>query len=107
MIKHVNGREVSRDNSVKIRCHLGATTDDIIDYVRPTARKRPDMIIIHTGTTVMTFKIRLTHFKILESSLLPLKKSMLTMKYKLLFLVPFIAMIKASRKKLKKSTESW
>ena len=107
MIKHVNGREVSRDNSVKIRCHLGATTDDIIDYVRPTARKRPDMIIIHTGTTVMTFKIRLTHFKILERSLLPLKKSMLTMKYKLLFQVPFIAMIKASRKKLKKSTESW
>ena len=107
MIKHVNGREVSRGNSVKIRCHLGATTDDIIDYVRPTARKRPDMIIIHTGTTVMTFKIRLTHFKILERSLLPLKKSMLTMKYKLLFQVPFIAMIKASRKKLKKSTESW
>ena len=50
MIKHVNGREVSRDNSVKIRCHPGATTDDIIDYVRPTARKKPDMIIIHTST---------------------------------------------------------
>ena len=29
--------------------HPGATTDDIIDYVRPTARKKPDMIIIHTG----------------------------------------------------------
>ena len=50
MIKHVNGREVSRDNSVKIKCHPGATTDDIIDYVRPTARKKPDMIIIHIGT---------------------------------------------------------
>ena len=50
MIKHVNEREVSRDNSVKIRCHPGATTDDIIDYVRPTAHKKPDMIIIHTGT---------------------------------------------------------
>ena len=31
MIKHVNGREIFRDNSVKIRCHPGATTDDIID----------------------------------------------------------------------------
>ena len=50
MIKHVNGREVSRDDSVKIRFHLvGVTTGDIIDYVRPTARRKPDMIIIHTG----------------------------------------------------------
>ena len=28
MIKHVTGREVSRDDSIKIRCHPGATTDD-------------------------------------------------------------------------------
>ena len=50
MIKHVNGREVSGDDSVKIRCHSGATTDDTIDYVRPAARKKPDMIFMHTGT---------------------------------------------------------
>ena len=50
MIKHVNGREVPRDNSVKIRCHPGATRDDIIDYVRPIALKKPDMIMIHTST---------------------------------------------------------
>ena len=31
MLKHVNGREVSRRDSVKIRCHPCATTDDIID----------------------------------------------------------------------------
>ena len=55
----------------------------------------------------MKFKIRLTHFKKLEKALLKLKKSMLTMKYKLLFQVSFTAMIKTSRKKLKKSTESW
>ena len=57
MIKHVHGSEVSRDNSVKIRCLLGATTDDIIDYVRPTARKKPDMIIIHTGTNDIQNKV--------------------------------------------------
>ena len=50
MIKNANGPEVSKGNSVNIRCHPGATTDVIIDYVRPTARKKPDMIIIHTGT---------------------------------------------------------
>ena len=40
MIKYVNGGEVSRNDS----------TDDFIDYVRPTARKKPNLIIIHSGT---------------------------------------------------------
>ena len=43
--------------SVKIRCHPGATTDDIIDYVKPTAHKKPDMIIIHTGTSDIHNKV--------------------------------------------------
>ena len=55
----------------------------------------------------MIFKIRLTFFKMLERSLLPLKKSMLKMKYKLLFQMSFTAMIKTLRQKLKKSTKSW
>ena len=106
MIKHVNGCEVSRDDSGKIRCHLGATTDDIIDYVRPTSRKKPDVIIIHTGTNEIN-KIKLTSLKKLERSLVPLKKLMLAMEYQLLSQVSFPVMTKISRKKLKKSTESW
>ena len=50
MIKYVNGREVSSNNPVKVRSHPGATTDDFSDYVRPTVRKKPNLIIIHTGT---------------------------------------------------------
>ena len=50
MIKYVNGREVSRNNPVKVRSHPGATTDDFIDYVQPTVRKKPNLIIIHSGT---------------------------------------------------------
>ena len=57
MIKYVNGREVSRDDSVKIRCHPGATANNIIGYVRPTARKKPDMIIIHTSTNDIQNKV--------------------------------------------------
>ena len=49
MIKYVNGREVSRSDSVKVRSHPEANTDDFIDYV-PTVRKKPDLIIIHSGT---------------------------------------------------------
>ena len=50
MIKYVNGREVPHNDSVKVRSHPGATTDDFIDYVRPTVRKKPNLIIIHSGT---------------------------------------------------------
>ena len=50
MTKYVNVREVSRNNPMKVKSHPGATTDDFIDYVRPTIRKKPNLIIIHTGT---------------------------------------------------------
>ena len=33
-----------------MRRHPGATIDDFIDYVRPTIRKKPNLIIIHNGT---------------------------------------------------------
>ena len=38
----MNGQEISRSSSVKIRIHPGATTEDLIDYVRPTARKKTE-----------------------------------------------------------------
>ena len=50
MTKYVNGREISRNNPVKVKSHPGATTNDFIDYVRPTVRKKPNLIIIHSGT---------------------------------------------------------
>ena len=50
MIKYVNGREVSRNDSVKEKNHPRATADDFIDYVQPTVRKKHNLIIIHSGT---------------------------------------------------------
>ena len=50
MTKYVNGREISRNNPVKVKSYPGATINDFIDYVRPTVRKKPNLIIIHTGT---------------------------------------------------------
>ena len=57
MIKYINARETSRSSSVKIRSHPGATTEDLIDYVKPTARKKPKMMIIHSGTNDITNKV--------------------------------------------------
>ena len=39
MIKYVNGREVSRNNPVKVRSHPGATTNDFIDMSYPLFEK--------------------------------------------------------------------
>ena len=50
LIKNVNGRDVSRGNSVKIRPHPGTSTEDLIDHIKPAIRKNPDIVVIHNGT---------------------------------------------------------
>ena len=32
----------------------GATTEDMLDYFKPMVRKKPDTVIIHTGTNDLT-----------------------------------------------------
>ena len=51
IIKHVNGRNVSDCMNVKVRSHPGATTEDLINYLKPIARKTKikKMVVIHTG----------------------------------------------------------
>ena len=35
---------------MEVTSHPGVTTDDLIDFVRPIIWKKPNLIIIHTGT---------------------------------------------------------
>ena len=37
-------------NKVNVTFYPSATTKDITDHLRPAMRKKPDVIIIHTGT---------------------------------------------------------
>ena len=41
---------MSRGDSVKIRPHPGALTEDLIDHIKPDIRKNPDIVVIHSGT---------------------------------------------------------
>ena len=50
MIKQINDSELLRLNSLKIRCQSSSATGDIINHIKNTARKTPDMIIIHAST---------------------------------------------------------
>ena len=38
------------NHNVKVRNHPGATTEDIIDHIKPILRKKPDLLIVHSGT---------------------------------------------------------
>ena len=39
-----------RGDSVKIRPHPGASTQDLIDHIKPAMCKNPDIVVTHTGT---------------------------------------------------------
>ena len=49
-IKHVSGRHISRSHTIKVRPNLGASTHDLLDYVKPALRKKPKALVIHIGT---------------------------------------------------------
>ena len=56
LLNNIAGKGLQKDhhNKVKVRSHPGTTTRDIIDHVRPVARKKPDKIILMAGTNDLT-----------------------------------------------------
>ena len=54
MVKHKTGLGISKNDQVQVKKHPGATTDDIIDYIKPTILQKPDMVIINSGTNDLT-----------------------------------------------------
>ena len=54
MLNGILDEGLQKDHNVQVKRHPGATTRDIVDYVRPVIRKKPDCIIIHAGTNDLT-----------------------------------------------------
>ena len=54
MVKHITGPGISKNDQVQVKTHPGATTEDTIDYIKPTVRQKPDIVIIHSGTNDLT-----------------------------------------------------
>ena len=44
----------SKKNNIKVIIHLGSTTEDMLDYIKPIARRKPDTLIIRTNTNDLT-----------------------------------------------------
>ena len=50
----IDDHRLCKHHNVKVRSHPGGTTRDIADHVKPVARRKPDMVIIHCGTNEFT-----------------------------------------------------
>ena len=57
LIKNITGTSISRDHTVKIRPHPGATNIDMCDSIKPELRHQPEFIILHCGTNVIPNEI--------------------------------------------------
>ena len=44
----------NQHDEVVFKAHGGATTRDMVDYIKPVPRKKPDALILHTGTNDLT-----------------------------------------------------
>ena len=55
MTKFVHREELSsKQSSVNVLIHPGSTTADMVDCIKPIVRRKPDALVIHTGTNDMT-----------------------------------------------------
>ena len=55
LVKYLRREDLSsKTNDVKVITHPGSTTEDMLDYIKPIARRKPDTLIIHAGTNDLT-----------------------------------------------------
>ena len=56
MLNGIFDEGMQKHRNITIKRHPGATTRDIVDYVKPVIRKKPDCLIIHAGTNDLANK---------------------------------------------------
>ena len=54
MLNNIQGRGLSKKHNVTVCANPGAMTRDILDHIKPTLRKKPDVVIVHCGTNDLT-----------------------------------------------------
>ena len=53
LIKYLRRDNLSSKNN-DVDTHPESTTVDMLDYIKPTVRRKPDVLVIHTGTNNLT-----------------------------------------------------
>ena len=55
MVKFVKSENLSDENYIaNIRTNPGCTAEDVADYIKLIIRRKPDIILVHTGTNDLT-----------------------------------------------------
>ena len=54
IINGIEEKGLSKKHNVRLRKFPGDSTEDLLDHVKPVARKKPDLIVIHFGTNDTT-----------------------------------------------------
>ena len=54
ILNGIKERGLSGKHHVRVRAHPGATSLDLVDHIKPIARRKPDIVIIHCGTNDLT-----------------------------------------------------
>ena len=54
MVKHITGPGTSKNDQVQVKTDPGATTDEIIDFIKPTIRQKSHVAIVHYGMNDLT-----------------------------------------------------
>ena len=50
MIKYLRRDDLSsQDKDIKIVTHPGSTTNEMLDYIKRIIRRKPDVLLIHSG----------------------------------------------------------
>ena len=58
MLYGINEKGLCKGHKVKVRSYPGSTTEDICDYINPAIRRKPDVVIIHSGTNDLSHEIQ-------------------------------------------------
>ena len=46
IVKHITNPRISKNDQVQIKTHPGITTDNIIDYIKPTIRQKSEISLL-------------------------------------------------------------
>lgn len=50
IIKHLQGKRMSKSSNVKVRAFNGSTVEAMTHYIKPSLEEKPDQLILHVGT---------------------------------------------------------
>ena len=67
IVKHIDQRKMSRNNTVKVRSFPGARIEDMHQYMTPLLWEEPSTLIIHSGTNnLASEELMITKDKLLD-----------------------------------------